>query len=116
MAQLQNNIKVNTETIPIDSNGLFSRLVALGQRESSIESCFRYELAAEPMSLFKNGMMWKSNKSELKKSITSDVISLDKVPTKNFVIDGRGNTSSSQMAEKFNIQRNYCTILSVPEI
>lgn len=65
------------------------RLVAAAQREENLESYFEYELAAEPTSLFKNGMLRKAVKSELKNIIIKDTYPIQNIPKDtNFVIDG----------------------------
>ena len=45
---------------------LFLRLIAIAQRTPKIEDYFHYELTADPMSLFKDGMMRKPNKALLR--------------------------------------------------
>ena len=65
------------------------RLVAAAQREKNLESYFEYELAAEPTSLFKNGMLRKAAKSKLKNIIIKDTYPIQNIPKDtNFVIDG----------------------------
>ena len=68
---------------------MFLRLVAAVQREENLESYFEYELATEPTSLFKNGMLRKAVKSELKNIIIKDTYPIQNIPKDtNFVIDG----------------------------
>ena len=57
-------IKKNGDTLSTSNNQmLFLRLIAVSKRLVTLESAFEYELAHEPMSVFKNGAMRKSNKS-----------------------------------------------------
>ena len=54
-----------------------------------MKKIFEYELAAEPTSLFKNGMLRKAVKSELKNIIIKDTYPIQNIPKDtNFVIDG----------------------------
>ncbi len=52
---------------------LFSRLIAIVQREEDMTPYFRYELTPIPTSLFKDGVMRKTQKSQLAKLLTSDL-------------------------------------------
>ena len=85
---MEKKVKINSETIRIDSCNFFLRLVAAAQREENLESYFEYELAAEPTCLFKNGMLRKAVKSELK-NIIKDTYAIQNIPKDtNFAIDG----------------------------
>jgi hypothetical protein len=44
----------------MDPTILFTRLVAMAQKEDDIEQQFAFELTPEPTALFKDGMMRKS--------------------------------------------------------
>ena len=61
--------------IYIDPMKLFSRLIAIVQREEDMIPYFSYELTAIPTSLFKDGAMRKTQKSQLAKIVTSDELS-----------------------------------------
>ena len=54
---LKMGVEKDKENIHVDPMLLFSRLVALIEREEEIREYFRFELKAFPISLFQNGMM-----------------------------------------------------------
>ena len=82
LLHLQKGITLDNKKLHFNSSVLFSRLVALRERENDIKSCFQYELAAEPTSLFKDRMMHKCNKSDLINIITKNTKTLKELPTK----------------------------------
>lgn len=55
--------------IQIDGNALFSRLIVVMQRCANMESYFKYELTAEPTSLFKDTALRKADKSVLARQL-----------------------------------------------
>ena len=62
LASLHNNIcKKGGERLP-DPKALFYRMVTIAEREENLDQLFQYELTAEPMSLFKEGMMRKPDR------------------------------------------------------
>ena len=80
-------IAIEKKSVHIDSVILFTRLTALFQREDCIVEHFGYELTPEPTSIFKDGMMRKSNKSVLR-NVILDKIESSKDLTKVCVLDG----------------------------
>ncbi len=66
---------------------MFSRLIAIIQREEDLSPYFCYELTAFPTSLFKDGIMRKTQKSQLAKIITSDVQPAECNARTEYVID-----------------------------
>ena len=64
---MYNSVKVDDKkAINIKPTALFLRLIAIAQRTPKIEDYFHYELTADPMSLFKDGLMRKPNKALLR--------------------------------------------------
>lgn len=57
--------KVKSGIGSIDSKVMFNRMIAVAEREESLEQFFEYELTSEPMSIFKGGMMRKPDKPSL---------------------------------------------------
>ena len=55
----------------MDRTILFSRLVAIAQKEDDVEQQFAFELTPEPTELFKDGMMRKPQKATLRKHLLS---------------------------------------------
>ena len=88
MTNLQKGVKLSTETIHIDPSGLFSRLVTIVGRSNDIESYFQYELTQEPTSIFKDQMMRKPTKANLKNLLVENAESLDKIPNGKIIVDG----------------------------
>ena len=92
MLALQDQIKVGKESIIVNPTLLFTRLVAIAQRDKEdIEDYFAFELTQEPMSLFKHGLMRKPDKPSLRKVVMPDneALGRDKLPSDPvFVIDG----------------------------
>ena len=89
---LQNKIKVDGHSVSVNPTMLFTRLVAVAQREKEdIEEFFSFELTQEPMSLFKKGLMRKPDKPALRKTVMKEdkAVRRDQLPTDAlFVIDG----------------------------
>ena len=87
IAFLYNNVKLGQKVIYINPLTLFTRLVAMIQREENLEKFFEYELTPMPTSLFKDGMMRKADKPALRKHLIDD-----KVPQSfragKFILDG----------------------------
>ena len=91
---LQNRIKIDKASVDVNPNMLFTRLIAIAQREKEdSKEFFAYELTQEPMSLFKKGLMRKPDKPSLRKAIMKDDDALvrDQLPSYSvFVVDGGG--------------------------
>ena len=91
VASLRNNIcKKGGERLP-DPKALFYWMVTIAEREENLDQFFRYELTAEPMSLFKEGMMRKPDKPSLRKVNMPEEDAMPKkdvAPNSHFVIDG----------------------------
>jgi hypothetical protein len=60
------------QSVPIDNQVMFIRLVAIKDRVDSFESLFKHELTTTPASLFKGGTMRKTKKSALLKVLLPD--------------------------------------------
>ena len=73
LESLKMGVEIDKEKIHVDPMLLFSRLLALIEREEEIREYFRFELTAFPISLFQNGMMRKANKSKLAKALEKNV-------------------------------------------
>ena len=64
--------------VHIDPNILFTRLTAIVQNEDDIAAQFYYQLTPEPTTLFKDGLIRKTSKSDMRnKFLTKDA------PTEN---------------------------------
>ena len=72
----------------IDPMILYMRLISIMQREIDMESFFDYELTPEPVTLFKDGLMRKTNKTVLRNTLMKDVDSESTTNAENCVIDG----------------------------
>ena len=62
-------MKVGDDKVTIDPLVLFGRLSLLNQNQENAATHFMYELAQEPPSLFKNGLMRKATKSTLRQNL-----------------------------------------------
>ena len=67
---------------------LYMRLISIMQRENNIERFFDFELTPEPATLFKDGLMRKTNKSVLRNILMKDVERESTTNAENCVIDG----------------------------
>ena len=72
----------------IDPTILYMHLISIMQRENDIERFFDYELTPEPATLFKDGLMRKTNKAVLRNILMKDVESESTTNAENCVIDG----------------------------
>ena len=91
LASLLNTVKVDEVQVYVSTTVLFTRLAAIAKRKENEEKYFDYELAKEPMSLFKNNLMRSPDKPSLRKVLLKDddAISMNDI-SKNCisVIDG----------------------------
>ena len=88
LQSLQPGVKIDKKTVHIDPTILFTRLTAILQGEEDIAEQFRYELTPEPTSLFKEGMMRKVQKSNLRNYILDMVPSCECTDAEVCVVDG----------------------------
>ena len=88
LADLKPGIKVDKRKLNIDPTILFTRLIAIVQREEDMSLYFGYELTAFPTSLFKDNFMRKAVKAQLTKSLTSSVDSSEYRRQATHVLDG----------------------------
>ena len=65
--------KVDKQRVHINPTLLFSRLIAILQREDNMASYFDYELTTVPTSLFEDNRMRKPVKAQLAKALTISV-------------------------------------------
>ena len=73
LADLKPGILVDKQKLNISPTILFSRLIAIVQREEDMSLYFDYELTAFPTSLFKDNFMRKAATAQLAKSLTDSV-------------------------------------------
>ena len=86
---LKPGVTLEQKTVSIDPLILFSRLTAIMQQEGCIAEHFKYELTPEPTSLFKDGLMRKSNKSALRNFLLDQVeAETSHIPCECCVVDG----------------------------
>ena len=72
LTHLRDTVKVQNEKIMFDPFVLFGRLSLLVQNQEDAAAQFMYELAQEPPSLYKNGLMRKPSKSALRQNLVKD--------------------------------------------
>ena len=68
---------------------LFTRLAAIAQRDKNVEQYFEYEFTHRPLSLFKNELMRKPDKSSLRNVLLA--VEMDRPtmePAVKYVLDG----------------------------
>ena len=92
LSSLTNNVKIGKTDVEIDPKILFMRLIAMIQREDNICNYFDYELTTTPLSLFKDGMMWKAQKVQLRHAL------VENISTNTWRVCSRWWCSSSQSA------------------
>ncbi len=97
---LQPGIQIDKEKCQINPTNLFSRLIAIIQREEDLSPYFCYELTTFPRSLFKDGIMRKTQKSQFAKIITSDVQPAECNARTKYVIDGGALLHKVKWAKK----------------
>ena len=67
---------------------IFLKLLAVAQRNEDVSRYVSYELTAEPSNLFKEGLMHKPKKPELRKALTDHIVNNIFQQTDQFVLDG----------------------------
>ena len=72
LQHLKKGITIENQVIHIDPSMLFTRLIVLLERSERMEDYFQFELTPMPTSLFKDGMMRKSNKAALAAHLTGE--------------------------------------------
>ena len=87
LSSLTNNVKIGKTDVEIDPKILFMRLIAMIQREDNISDYFDYELTTTPLSLFKDGMMRKAQKVQLRHALVENIPSIVPRPGE-YVLDG----------------------------
>jgi len=70
---LQPGIQIEKKKININPNLLFSRLIAVVQREEDMAPFFNYELTTIPTSLFKDNYLRKTDKAQLSNALKKSV-------------------------------------------
>ena len=97
---LQPGIQIDKKKYHIDPMNLFSRLIAIVQREEDMIPYFSYELTTIPTSLFKDSAMRKTQKSQLAKTIASGVELAERDVRIDHVIDGGALLHKVKWAKK----------------
>ena len=85
---LQKSVKCKNEIVHFDPFRLFSRLISIAEQTKKIKENFKYELLQEPTSLFKDGFMRESHKSDLKNILIENAHNFETYPANKFVVDG----------------------------
>ena len=91
LESMWNSKETRSKEEMIEAIIMFNRLITVATREDDLEPIFEFELTYEPMLLFKNGMMRKSDKSSLQKVIICDEDAVRKEDIENpnnYVLDG----------------------------
>ena len=89
LAPLLPAVKINGDSVHVDPNILFQRLIMLIDRTEDMTNCFEYELTPEPTSLFKDGLMRKPNKAILGRTLIKESSILkEKFDGTTYVLDG----------------------------
>ena len=86
-ATVVHTCSVGNETIAMDPNSLFHRLIVMAERCGDIRGCFAYE-TPYPMSLFKHGYMRKPNKPALYTKFAAGLTNEDLPCPVRYVVDG----------------------------
>ena len=81
-------IQVDKKKIHINPTLLFSRLIAIVQREEDMVPFFCYELTTVPTSLFKNNALRKNDKAQLARNLKNDVEPSARSIRAEYVLDG----------------------------
>ena len=81
-------LKVDKQKVHINPTLLFSRLIAIVQREEDMVPYFNYELTTVPTSLFKDDRMRKPVKAQLTKALSDSVPLSERSMEAMYVLDG----------------------------
>lgn len=89
ISSLSNTIKINGNDVQVDSTLLFQRIICTVHSSLELKTCFSFELASVPLSLFdEKGLMRKTNKAALYQIINT-VPERDHIfENSEYVIDG----------------------------
>ena len=86
--QLQPSVQDDKKKVHINPMLLFSRLIALVQREEDMAPYFEYELTTIPTSLFKDNGLRKTDKAQLGRFLKRDVEPSELSLQAKYVLDG----------------------------
>ena len=92
--------KVDKQRVHINPTLLFSRLIAILQREDNMAPYFDYELTTVPTSLFKDNRMRKPVKAQLAKALTNSVQPSERSMQAMHVLDGGALLHRVEWAKK----------------
>lgn len=82
-------IKIKDDTITINQQQVFNRIVCILKCKDELESYFKYELAANPPSLFDDVSLRKGKKSSFVKLFHAKNLSVSDIPSHaKYVLDG----------------------------
>ena len=88
LEKLKVDLKLVKETIYLDPTLLFSSSLHMIEREQRMIVYFCYEITPVPTSLFEDGMMRKSAKSVLMKTVTKNVPKNASYVSPVYILDG----------------------------
>ena len=121
---LQKSVKCKNEIVHFDPIQLFLRLISIAEQTKKFQVYFKYELTQEHTSLFKDGFMHESHKSDLKNILIENVHNFETHPTSKIVVN-RGvllhqvscnkNCFYSKVIDQYcdNLQSNYGSCIVV---
>ena len=84
-------VKIHGDTVTVDPQLIFQRLVAVGIRTEDVQSLFAYELCSPPPALFESsGLPLQANKAALADTIWKSLKSDQTLPGENvqYILDG----------------------------
>ena len=124
LVALQKRVKCKNEIVHFDPLWLFSRLISIAERTKKFKEYFKCELTQEPTSLFKNGFMRESRKSDLKNILIENVHNYETYPTSKIVVNWGAllhqvswneNCSCSEVIDQYcdYLQNNYGSCIVV---
>ena len=82
------SVKCQNEIVHLDLLHLFSRLISIAERTNKFKEYFNYELTQKPTSLFNDGFMRESHKSDRKNILIENLHNFETYPGSKIVVDG----------------------------
>ena len=93
-------VKIDKKKVTINPTLLFSRLIAIVQREEDMVPFFDYELTTIPTTLFKDNAMRKTEKAQLARAIKQAVQPSERSMRTFHVLDGGALLHTIKWAKK----------------
>ena len=104
----RNKTLIRGKLVDINPTMLFMKVAAVIRSPKELENCMKYEFSQLPPSLFKDGEMRSTPKSDLAKELKSNVMKLEYIPEDSIVVVDGGNFIHKVVWSDVEIYQDIC--------